>query len=125
MNTLREAVRDYLDMRRSLGFKLQETQARGCSISSRSWSSTDASYITQALALAWAQQPSNVQPAYWAHRLSFVRRICTLSQRHRSAHADSAAGPVALPTEAGATLSVLRGRDPQLTARRSPDALSL
>jgi integrase len=32
-----------------------------------------ASYITQALALAWAQQPSNVQPARWAQRLSFVR----------------------------------------------------
>jgi hypothetical protein len=47
------------------------------------------------------------------------------SECHRSTHADSAAGLVALPTEAGATLPVLRGRDPQLTARRSPDALSL
>jgi integrase/recombinase XerD len=33
----------------------------------------DTSYITQSLALAWAQQPSNVQPAHWARRLSFVR----------------------------------------------------
>ena len=40
-----------------------------------------ASYITQALALAWAQQPSNVQPAHWAQRLSFVRGFA----RYRSA----------------------------------------
>jgi integrase/recombinase XerD len=32
-----------------------------------------AAYVTPALALAWAQQPSNVQPAHWAQRLSFVR----------------------------------------------------
>jgi len=40
-----------------------------------------ASYITQALALAWAQQPQNVQPAHWARRLSFIRGFA----RHRSA----------------------------------------
>jgi integrase len=40
-----------------------------------------ASYITQALALAWAQQPGNVQPVYWARRLSFVRGFA----RYRSA----------------------------------------
>jgi integrase len=40
-----------------------------------------ASYITLQLALAWAQQPSNVQPTEWAHRLSIVR----LFARHRSA----------------------------------------
>ena len=32
-----------------------------------------APYITQALALTWAQQPVDVQPAYWAQRLSIVR----------------------------------------------------
>jgi integrase len=40
-----------------------------------------APYITQALALAWAQQPVNVQPAEWARRLSYVRGFA----RHRSA----------------------------------------
>ena len=55
--------------------------ARDCLISSRSWSSTGASAITQALALAWAQQPTNVQPAHWAQRLSFVRGFA----RYRSA----------------------------------------
>jgi integrase/recombinase XerD len=32
-----------------------------------------ASIITTELALRWAQQPQNVQPAQWAARLSFVR----------------------------------------------------
>jgi integrase/recombinase XerD len=40
-----------------------------------------ASYINQALALAWAQQPTNVQPAHWARQLSIVREFA----RHRSA----------------------------------------
>jgi integrase/recombinase XerD len=43
-----------------------------------------ASYVTQALALDWALQPSNVQPAYWAQRLSFVRsfaRYCSAIDR--------------------------------------------
>ena len=39
MNTLRQAVQEYLSMRRSLGFKLQDA-GKGCSISSPSWSST-------------------------------------------------------------------------------------
>src|SRR5262249_8538711 len=40
-----------------------------------------ASYITQSLALAWAKQPSDVQPGEWARRLSGVRSFA----RHRSA----------------------------------------
>ncbi|PYS03275.1 MAG: integrase, partial [Acidobacteria bacterium] len=40
-----------------------------------------ASFITQQLALKWAQQPSTVQPAEWARRLSLVRTFA----RYRSA----------------------------------------
>jgi integrase/recombinase XerD len=72
MNTLREAVRDYLKLRRSLGFKLREA-GKELNDFVRFLERHDAGYITQALALAWAQQPSNAQPAYWAHRLSSVR----------------------------------------------------
>jgi len=80
MNTLREAVREYLDMRRGLGFKLREAGKELIDFV-RFLEQHNASYITQALALAWAQQPSNVQPAYWARRLSFVRGFA----RYRSA----------------------------------------
>jgi hypothetical protein len=80
MNTLREAVGEYLDMRRGLGFKLQEA-GKGLIDFITFLEQHNASYITQALALAWAQQPPNVQPAYWAQRLSFVREFA----RYRSA----------------------------------------
>ena len=80
MNTLREAVRTYLDMRRSLGFKLQDAGKRSLDFVTF-LEQHHASYITQALALAWAQQPSHTQPAEWARRLSFVRGFA----RYRSA----------------------------------------
>jgi integrase/recombinase XerD len=72
MTTLRHAVHEYVHMRRALGYKLQEVDKElldfvGFLEQQR------ASYITQALALAWAQQPSHAQPAYWARRLSVVR----------------------------------------------------
>ena len=72
MNTLREAVREYLEMRRALGFKLRET-GKGLDDFVRFMERRKAPYITQALALTWAQQPSNVQPAYWGQRLSYIR----------------------------------------------------
>lgn len=80
MNTLREAVRTYLEMRRGLGYKL-----RDASIALIDFvdflEKNHVSYITQSLALEWAQQPSNTQPAHWAQRLTFVRGFA----RYRSA----------------------------------------
>ncbi|MCP4406499.1 MAG: tyrosine-type recombinase/integrase [Gammaproteobacteria bacterium] len=80
MNTLRQAVEEYLDLRRNLGFKLLEA-GKGLLDFVTYMERHRASYITQTLALAWAQQPSNVQPSYWAQRLSFVRVFA----RYRSA----------------------------------------
>jgi integrase len=80
MNTLRQAVREYLAMRRGLGFKLREA-GTGLNEFATFMERRRASYITPALALAWAQGPSNVQPAQWAKRLSFVRQFA----RYRSA----------------------------------------
>jgi len=80
MNTLRQAVQDYLSLRRGLGFKLQDA-GKGLLDFVLFMERRRASYITQALALAWAQQPLNVQPAQWAQRLSFVRGFA----RYRSA----------------------------------------
>jgi hypothetical protein len=80
MTTLREAVQEYLTMRRSLGFKLREA-GKGLLDFATFMEQHRASYITLQLALAWAQQPSGVQPAEWARRLSVVRAFA----RHRSA----------------------------------------
>jgi hypothetical protein len=80
MNTLRQAIHEYLNMRRDLGFKLREA-GKGLLDFAAFMQQRRAPYITQALALAWAQQPQCAQPAHWAQRLSFVRGFA----RYRSA----------------------------------------
>lgn len=72
MISLREAVQDYLQMRRNLGFKLRDA-GKGLFDFVSFMERRRTRYITQALALAWAQQPSNVQPSHWARRLAYVR----------------------------------------------------
>lgn len=72
MNTLEQAIQEYLSMRRNLGFKLHE--AGKCLPDFAAFMrQRRASYITQALALAWAQQSAGATPAYRAQRLSTVR----------------------------------------------------
>jgi integrase/recombinase XerD len=72
MTTLRQAVHEYVSMRRDLGFKLREA-GKGLLNFVTFMEQHRASCITQALALAWAQESSNAQPAHRAQRLSFVR----------------------------------------------------
>lgn len=80
MNTLGQAVQEYLCMRRDLGFKLREA-GKSLPDFAAFMRQHRSSYITPALALAWAQQPRHVQPAHWARRLSSVRGFA----RYRSA----------------------------------------
>ena len=80
MNTLRQAVEEYLILRRSLGFKLYKA-GKLLPAFVKFMEERRASYITSKLALAWAQQPSAVQPVVWTQRLSVVRAFA----RHRSA----------------------------------------
>src|SRR5205807_24183 len=80
MTALRRAVQEYLRMRRDLGFKLHDA-GKGLLNFTQFMEQQHASYVTQALALAWAQQPSQAQPAHWAQRLSYVRGFA----RYRSA----------------------------------------
>jgi len=72
MNTLRQALHEYLSLRRNLGYKLREA-GKALLDFVKFMEQQGALYITEALALTWAQQPANAQPAYWAQRLSFVR----------------------------------------------------
>jgi integrase/recombinase XerD len=81
MNTLRQAVQEYLAMRRSLGFKLHRAGPALLDFVSF-LKQHRASYITVPLALAWAKPPSGANSDTWAaQRLSFVR----LFARYRSA----------------------------------------
>ena len=72
MNSLTKAIKDYLALRRSLGFKLHSAGAALMNFASF-MERQQAQSITTRLALNWAQQPPDAQPAHWAQRLSFVR----------------------------------------------------
>ena len=79
MSTLRESLQHYLAMRRGLGSKLHTD---GTSLLSfvAFMEQAQADHIATDLALEWATQPTSVQPARWARRLSHVRafaRYCS------------------------------------------------
>ena len=72
MKSLRNAIEDYIALRRSLGFKLHE-MANGLTEFASFLEQKGAPYITTALALEWAMQPADHPPSNWARRLGFVR----------------------------------------------------
>ncbi len=74
MKRLADAAKEYLAVRRALGFKLHHQtwflpdfvsfiQAQGSPI------------ITTELALRWARQPTDASPGWWAKRLSAIRQF--------------------------------------------------
>ena len=72
MNTMRESLRDYLEMRRALGYKLRTP---GASLVTFVGFMDEAQheYITVDVAKSWAELPTSVHPAQWERRLSYVR----------------------------------------------------
>src|SRR5207247_6755051 len=72
MSPLRDAVDQYLEIRRALGFKLQRPASLLPDFV-RHLEAHHAGFITLRLALDWAQRPSDAHPAWWAERLSIVR----------------------------------------------------
>ena len=74
MSKLRDAAKEYLQIRRNLGYKLCEV-GRALQNFVDFAESANASYITTDLALRWAQKPQHVQPKTWAARLGMVRRF--------------------------------------------------
>ena len=72
MNTLREALPDYLQLRRSLGFKLEDAGLQLPRFVAF-LEEHHATHITTALALAWAQQSPLVATTTRQNALSKVR----------------------------------------------------
>ncbi|MBZ0185940.1 MAG: tyrosine-type recombinase/integrase [Candidatus Obscuribacterales bacterium] len=79
MNTLREALKDYVAMRRSLGFKLEHANRYLLSFISF-MEDQKAEVITTKLALAWAQLPTSATTKTWASRLSALRGFAVYRQ---------------------------------------------
>jgi len=80
MNPLAKGIRDYLALRRGLGFKLVRHEA-GLKEFASFLARKRSPHITVALALEWATQHAHQQPPEWAARLSVVRGFA----RHWSA----------------------------------------
>jgi integrase len=72
MSTLQKSLDDYLELRRTLGFKLETAEwcLRGFI---RFLEDEGAARITTELALRWARRPPNGEPATWAQRLRHIR----------------------------------------------------
>ena len=72
--TLIKALEEYLAVRRAMGFKLYlagRLLHRFVEFAEKE----KASFITIKLALEWATQPKDAQPAQWANRLGMVRNF--------------------------------------------------
>ncbi len=76
MSELRQALEDYISVRRTLGFVLRlPAQLLRNFVSFAE--ANQATYITTELAVRWAKQPRDAQPATWASRLGMVRRFAS------------------------------------------------
>ena len=74
MNALGDRLRDYLALRRGLGFRLVEAECylvNFCAFMEQQ----GATVLTSSLALRWAMTPSNARPTTWAGRLTVIRQF--------------------------------------------------
>ena len=72
MNSLRQALADYLRVRRRLGFELKATE-RQLNQFVAFLEQAGAERITSELAVMWARLPQDAHPYRWGQRLSMVR----------------------------------------------------
>ena len=71
---MKQPLTDYINVRRSLGFQLRKPASLLRSFV-EFLHAAGSSYITTNLALRWATQPTQAEPAQWAARLGMVRRF--------------------------------------------------
>lgn len=85
MKPLSKLLAEYLSMRRKLGFKA-EREAWLLSKFVSFLRAKRRAYITTADALAWAKQPADAHPMWWAQKLSvvrvFARHLHVVDPRH-------------------------------------------
>src|ERR1019366_9194751 len=81
MSTIRRGIREYLALRRGLGFKLPQEgiwlEPCGSFLEQRR-----SSRVTTKLAREWATLPHKTQPAYLTHRLSGGRGFAHYEAAH-------------------------------------------
>ena len=72
MSALDQALKDYLSVRRALGYKLAENGRQLLDFVAY-LEAAGAFTITTELAVAWATQPTGCTPVWWSRRLAMVR----------------------------------------------------
>lgn len=72
MKSLSKALKEYLSLRRALGFKLKE-DGRCLAQFVSFLEKKGTSHVTTENAVCWAVKPQGAQPAHWARRLRMVR----------------------------------------------------
>jgi len=72
MSPLRQALDDYLTMRRRLGYKLERAEKLLAQFLAY-LDEVGADHVTVEHALAWARLPADSDPSWWSFRLSVVR----------------------------------------------------
>ena len=122
MKSLQHHLNEYVDARRSLGTRLEES-AKALCLFVRFLRRRKARFITIQLALEWSQQSRpNVQRATWARKLSMVRQFA----RWMSVIESPTQSNGALTFKTGIRkVSPTRHRMPTVTARRGSRGLIL
>jgi integrase/recombinase XerD len=72
MSTMRQAAEDYVALRRAMGFKLDKPGRLVLQFADH-LDRLGTRHLTIDTALAWARQPTQADPNWWAYRLSAVR----------------------------------------------------
>jgi integrase/recombinase XerD len=135
MTTLREALADYLRIRRRLGFEMPQ-DGRLLEGFVEFLERAGAERITIELALAWARTPADAHPHYWRQRLGvargFARHLATIDPASEVPSKDlpPATRPRIAPyiytdAEIAALLAAARELRPRLRAARHQTLIGL
>ena len=135
MTTLREALADYLRIRRRLGFEMPQ-DGRLLEGFVEFLERAGAERITTELALAWARTPADAHPHYWRQRLGvargFARHLATIDPASEVPSKDllPATRPRIAPyiytdAEIAALLAAARELRPRLRAARHQTLIGL
>ncbi len=135
MTTLREALGDYLQIRRRLGFEMPQ-DARLLERFVEFLERAGAQRITTELALMWARMPADAHAHYWRQRLGvargFARHLATIDPASEVPSKDllPATRPRIAPyiytdAEIAALMAAARGLRPRLRAARHETLIGL
>jgi len=120
MKRLRKAVRDYLTMRRGLGFKMARHEV-GLEDFVSFLERKRSSHITVKLALEWATQHPHHTPGELGHATHCSARLRPALECDRSLNGSSATRSSAVSAAACATIFLFPSRN-QKTAERGQNA---